>query len=195
MALTRDTGAIGFIFSSPPTPFNGATENGNYDFIQNFDIASDAARIYATSDPFNESAMQFMTMPDPTLAQLQANGDKILVVHGTSDPVFSVNDTVNWYEGLGGDVSSYARLFLVPGMNHCGGGPTTDRFDALESLMNWVEEGVAPENVEASVRADNAELPSDWSTERGRPLCPYPQVATYIGGDIDSAASFVCEEP
>jgi feruloyl esterase len=145
--------------------------------------------------------MEFMTPPNPTdLSTLKNRGAKLLVIHGTSDAVFSPLDTVNWYKGLqganSGDASNFARLFLVPGENHCGGGPTTDKFDTLDALVDWVEGGVAPESITASVRAENTELPASWAEDRTRPLCPYPLVAKYVGtGSIEDAANFSCEVP
>lgn len=199
MALTRDPGAVAFIWSTPPTPYNGSTEIGNFNFIQSFSMDDDAPQIYATNATYTESGFDFMTPPNPTdLSVIKNRGAKMMVLHGTSDPVFSANDTINWYENLesanSGDASDFTRLFLVPGMNHCGGGPTTDKFDALETLVSWVEGGIEPESVEASVRVDNSELPDDWSGERSRPLCPYPEVAIYSGsGDIEDAANFICQ--
>ena len=80
---------------------------------------------------------------------------------------------------------TFARLFLVPGMNHCGGGKATDQFDTLAALENWVEQGKAPERIIAR----GAAFPG-----RTRPLCPYPLVARYSGsGDVESAESFACK--
>jgi feruloyl esterase len=83
----------------------------------------------------------------------------------------------------------FARLFMVPGMAHCGGGEGPNRFDMVSALEQWVEHGKAPERIEASrVR--------DGKIDRTRPLCPYPQVATYDGkGDPNSAESFACKAP
>jgi feruloyl esterase len=79
-------------------------------------------------------------------------------------------------------------------MTHCGGGPATDQFDLFAALVDWVENGKAPQAVRATVRADNAELPPDWSKTRSRLLCNWPRVARYQGlGDLESSASFVCE--
>ena len=93
----------------------------------------------------------------------------------------------------------FARYFPVPGMNHCSGGPAADQFDLLTPLVQWVEQGVAPQAVPASVRGAghaggaNAELPKDWSASRTRPLCAYPTVARYAGsGSLEDAASFSC---
>lgn len=149
--------------------------------------------------------MSFMTPPDPVrLNGLKRRGAKLLVYHGTSDAVFSANDTTAWYEALraanGGDAADFARYFAVPGMNHCGGGPATDQFDMLTALVNWVEKGEAPDTILASARGAgnpggvNPEVPAEWSADRTRPLCAYPKVAVYEGaGDIERAESFRCQ--
>jgi feruloyl esterase len=83
-------------------------------------------------------------------------------------------------------VKNSLRLFMVPGMGHCNGGDGTDSFDMLSAIEKWVEQGKAPDRIEAArVR--------DGKTDRTRPLCPYPQVASYKGwGSTDDAANFVC---
>lgn len=143
-----------------------------------------------------------MTPPDaadPKLADFKANGGKLLIYQGQSDAVFAVNDMTRWYEQLaannGGDASSFARLFVVPGMNHCAGGPATDQFDALSALMTWGEAGQAPEQLQASVNPANQEVPTDWSKTRTRPLCVWPKIAKYKGGDPEKSQSFQCELP
>ena len=85
-------------------------------------------------------------------------------------------------------------------MGHCSGGPSTDQFDMLEPLVQWVEQGVAPDSVIASARGPgnaggvNAEVPAGWAADRTRPLCPYPKVARYSGsGSVDVAANFSCQ--
>jgi feruloyl esterase len=162
------------------------------------------AKVNATSTVYTESAMSFMTPPNPSnLGALKNRGAKMLVYHGTSDPIFSSDDTTAWYEALrtanAGDASNFARFFRVPGMNHCSGGPATDQFDMLTPLVNWVEKGQVPESVVASARGSgnaggvNADLPAAWSAARTRPLCAYPKVARYKGsGSVEDAASFTC---
>ncbi len=89
---------------------------------------------------------------------------------------------------LGGPTkaSSSVRLFLAPGMGHCGGGEGPNVFDKVGALEEWVERGKAPEKLIASHSTDG-------KVDRTRPLCPYPQVARYNGtGSIDDAANFVC---
>ena len=198
---TRDAGAVGFIFSTPPL----ADRPQGLPFALGFDMDRDAPRIAATDGVFRESALSFMTPPDAAnLSALRERGGRMIVYHGTSDPVFSSDDTQAWYERVraanGGDASSFARYFPVPGMNHCAGGPATDQFDMLSALVDWVEQGKAPASVTASARGagtpvPNAEVPAGWAAQRTRPLCPYPQVATYTGGDAERAGSFACKLP
>ncbi|MDC8784389.1 tannase/feruloyl esterase family alpha/beta hydrolase [Roseateles koreensis] len=199
-----DSGAVGLIFKVPPLA-GTSTADQLATWALTTSIDSMVAEINATNATYTESAMSFMTPPNPTnLATVKNRGAKMLVYHGVSDPIFSVNDTQAWYDGLrsanGGDASNFARFFRVPGMNHCSGGPAADQFDMLSKLVTWVEQGQAPESITATVRGAgnaggaNADLPSGWSPSRSRPLCPYPKVAKYIGsGDIESADNFRCE--
>jgi len=121
-------------------------------------------------------------------------GGKMLFFHGVSDPTFSAVDTIDYYNRLaaangGADsVQAWSRLFLVPGMGHCGGGSlTTDSFDLLTALVDWVERNVPPDAVVAS-RSSEPRL--------SRPLCAYPRYAHYSGrGDPNDAASFACRAP
>jgi feruloyl esterase len=139
---------------------------------------------------------------DPDLEPLERHGAKLIVYHGWSDASIPPMNSVDYYESvvshLGGRVNrdaalektqTFFRLFMVPGMNHCSGGPGTDNFDMLTALENWVEHGVAPARIVA------AHLTSG-KADRTRPLCPYPQVAVYTGsGSTDEAANFECRAP
>jgi feruloyl esterase len=201
LIATMGAGSLSYIFTTPPTRTAG-TPDELLGFLTRFDFDKDAPRIFATDATYTESAMGFMAPPDvdnPQLAAFRAHGGKLIVFHGNSDAVFSVNDTIRWFGKLGanvgGNAASVARLYTVPGMAHCGGGPATDRFDALGALVDWVEQGRAPATLAASVNAGNQELPAAWSKTRSRPLCPWPQVARYTGGDLESAASFRCANP
>lgn len=199
---TRDTGAVAFIWSVPPK--DPATFDG-VNFAINGSIDEMLTSINSNNDTYLESAVGFMNPPDPyDLSAVKDRGAKIMVYHGVSDPIFSPLDTVDWYNRLSanhqGDVSDFARLYLVPGMGHCAGGPAVDQFDLLTPLVRWVEEGSPPSGIIASARGDgnpggvNADLPGDWDANRTRPLCQYPLVARYDGsGNIESAASFTCE--
>ncbi len=112
---------------------------------------------------------------------------KLLLYHGLSDQGLSPLDTIAWYERLQGaraaKVQDWARLFLVPGMTHCAGGPATDQFDMLAAIVAWVEQDKAPQRI----LARGEHFPGEE-----RPLCPYPQLARYRGGDPHQAASFSC---
>ncbi len=194
-------GSVAYVFSTPPRPVAGnppALIRSLLDY--NFD--TDAPKIFATDAKYAESAMQFMTPPDAAmLTSFKSRGNRMIVYHGNSDPVFSVNDTINWYEALNrnhaGKAADFARLFTIPGLNHCQGGPATEQFDALTALVNWVEKGQAPEKILATARPGvNPDVPAGWQSNgvpRSRPLCPWPRQALYNGsGDVNDAASFSC---
>jgi pimeloyl-ACP methyl ester carboxylesterase len=201
LIATMGAGSLSYIFTTPPTRTPGTPED-LVKFLSGFDFDRDAPRIHAKDATFTESAMEFMAPPDvddPKLATFRAKGGKLIVYHGNSDAVFSVNDTTRWFERLqgnaGADAANFVRYYPVPGMAHCAGGPATDRFDALGALVDWVEQGKAPGALTASANPDNKELPANWSKTRTRPLCPSPQVARFVGGDLESAASFRCTTP
>jgi pimeloyl-ACP methyl ester carboxylesterase len=118
---------------------------------------------------------------------LAVKGGKLIVYHGLSDQAMWAGPLITWYEQLlprtDTGPQDWARLFLVPGMTHCGGGQATDQFDMLTTIQNWVEKGQAPGSVLATGKA----FPGV-----SRPLCPYPQVARYDAGDPANAQSFSC---
>ena len=136
------------------------------------------------SDPLVEPA-------STNLSTFSLNGGKLIFFHGDSDPWFSPLDTLGYYKSLAAanngseNVAQWSRMFLVPGMAHCGGGPSLDRFDMLSAAVNWVEKDAAPDFVIATGHA----FPG-----RSRPLCAYPKHAQYIGtGDTQDARNFRCE--
>lgn len=200
----RDAVALAFVFTTPPA--SPAAVHGRdttlFDHALRFSLDSDLPRISASDATYTESAMAFMTPPDLAMRGFVARGGKLLVVHGSADPVFSALDTIRWHEGFraahGAAAERHARLFLVPGMNHSRGGPATDQMDLVDALVRWVEQGLAPDAVVASARGPgsavpNPELPATWSRTRTRLLCPHPQVARYQGsGDPERAGSFAC---
>lgn len=198
--ISRDSGAVAFIWQTPP---ESAASFNDAQFALNGSVDSMLAKVQATNGTFTESGLSLMMPPDyGKLPVLRNRGAKLMVYHGTADPIFSSDDTVQWYDTLRrnhGNAADFARLYLVPGMNHCSGGPATDQFDMLSSLVAWVEKGQAPDRVIASARGAgnaggaNADLPANWSPTRTRPLCPHPLAARYNGsGDMESAASFSC---
>jgi feruloyl esterase len=204
----RDPVAVGYIFTTPPhyPLVLEAYGTSLLDYALNwngtgFDVDRDAPKIYATDDTYTESAMYFMTPPDLLMKQLHAKKGKLIVVHGSADPVFSVADTVNWYEELSAHykkhTKDFARLFIVPGMSHSRGGPACDQYDLVDALVDWVEKGIEPDAITATARgASNDEVPASWNPERTRPLCAYPSVPLYDGhGDPEDASSFSCVTP
>lgn len=210
-SVTLDPGAVAFIFTTPPfitPPQNPFSFNG-LDYALNwngagFDPDIDAPKIFATNATYTESAMSFMTPPNLTMSGLIRYNTKLMVMHGVSDGVFSPADTIKWYENFqdkwGHRASDTARLFLVPQMSHCSGGPSCDQFDMVDALVKWVEKGKAPDSIVAKARGTganvvNTEVPTTWAPDRTRLLCPYPAVAEYRRGPIDDAASFKCVFP
>lgn len=198
-ATNLDAGATGIIFKVPPE--NPATFEP-LKFAMSTDLDALYAGITATSPLYTESAMSFMTPPDPTrMHGLRNRGGKIMVYHGVSDSIFSVNDTEAWYKGVQANTgSNFARFYPVPGMGHCSGGPATDQFDMLTPLVNWVEQGQQPGDIVAKARGAgnpggvNADLPAAWAADRSRPLCAHPKVARYNGtGSLELASSFTCQ--
>jgi feruloyl esterase len=129
---------------------------------------------------------------DPNLAAFFARGAKLIQYHGWADPQIQPLSSVKYYDrvlqrmGGAAAVKENYRLFMVPGMAHCGGGEGTSTFDMLAALEQWVEQRRAPDSIPAS-RVVNGRI------DRTRPLCPSPQQATYTGsGDINDAKNFVC---
>jgi pimeloyl-ACP methyl ester carboxylesterase len=199
--LVLDSGAVGTIFKVPPSTaplINGPA------FSLGLDIDQALAELYATNATYTEAAMSFMTPPNAgDMSAVQRRGAKILVYHGVSDPIFSIADTQRWLQEVdrssGQRAGDFARLYPVPGMGHCSGGPATDQADFLSPLVAWVEHGVTPEAITASARGPgnpggvNPEVPATWAPDRTRPLCPYPSVARYRGlGDVERASSWQC---
>jgi len=124
------------------------------------------------------------------LSTFAAHGGKLIFFHGDSDPWFSPLDTFDYYKDVaaanGGldAVLKWSQFYFVPGMSHCGAGPSLDQFDLLTALSNWVEKGIEPKSVITTGKA----FPG-----RSRPLCPYPKHAQYTGqGNTEDAANFEC---
>ena len=187
---------LGWVNHSGPQPSDYATgvfraivmKDPQWDF-HSFDIERDL--------PVAQKAMQSnMDAVDRNLRPFFAHGGKLIQYHGWNDPGVPPQGSVNYYRAvsqttgtaLNKTQDSY-RLFMVPGMGHCGGGDGTSRFNMIAALEEWVEQGKAPDRIEASRERNGV-------VDRTRPLCPYPQVAAYLGsGSTDEAHNFSCRIP
>jgi feruloyl esterase len=139
-----------------------------------------------------------MAVVNSVLADLRpfkARHGKLIVYHGLADGNVPAEDAIGYYEkvvrAMGGLAATavFARLFLVPGMGHCSGGPGPDTFDAVGALDRWAVSGMAPRQILASHVTGGV-------TDRTRPLCAYPAIARWKGsGSSDDADNFVCESP
>ncbi len=188
--LTLGGAALPLVFVTPPV---ATAQSALAQYMFGFDFDADAPKIFATSGIYAESAMDFMSGSSTDRSAFKAHGGKLIIYHGTSDGVFSISDTIDWYDALAAatasPVADFVRVFPVPGLGHCFGGPATGTFDAFAALIDWVEHGVAPDRIAATAPAG-----TPWPG-RSRPLCPYPRHARYTGsGSIEEAANFACAD-
>lgn len=149
----------------------------------------------------DDTLASMVNATSPDLQTFKAHGHKLIVYHGWADVIVPSLESINYYQSVESaqaeeaarhhrskteETQGFYRLFMVPGMAHCAGGPGLNGIDAFESLELWVERGIAPEKIIAK-RADKG------VTQMTRPVCPYPQAARYNGdGDPNDAASFSC---
>ena len=143
--------------------------------------------------PGLDALRRSLNATDPDLAAFRKRGGKLIVWFGWADPLVNPARVVEYYQAVRGRMGSstgdFFRLYMIPGVFHCGGGPGCDSFARLSTLIQWVEGGTAPDNVVASC------IQGDKVT-RTRPLCAYPAVATYRGfGSPDQADSYTCLPP
>lgn len=180
--------ALASAFTTPPVALGSPDALLAYQLNFNFD--RDAAGIYAVAEPFTRSAWDDVGARSTDLSAFRARHGRMVVAHGESDPVFSLKDTLNWFDDVnaanGGHAADFVRVFPVPGMCHCGGGSATDQYDLFTALVTWVEQGQAPQSIVAA-----AGPATPWPG-RTRPLCVYPQWAKYTGGNPETASSFQC---
>ncbi|HMF96548.1 MAG TPA: tannase/feruloyl esterase family alpha/beta hydrolase [Vicinamibacterales bacterium] len=152
-----------------------------YDWLS-FNLDADLDKI--------EAARTLLDATNPDLSRFKAHGGKMITYFGWADPALNPMMGVRYYDSVvkqaGTATTDFYRLFMVPGMFHCGGGIGTSAFDAFTPLVEWVEKGTAPQTIAAARMVDGKAV-------RTRPLCPYPSVAKYKGtGSVDEAANFSC---
>lgn len=145
---------------------------------------------------FDQSTEEFgavIATDNPDLSVFRDRGGKIVLWHGWADDMIPTGGSIDYYQRvqrqMGGaeKTAEFARLFLAPGVGHCSGGPGPQPAGQFDAVVRWVEEGKAPEVLNA-VRRDRA-----GSVVRSRPLCQFPLVAKHKGtGSTDDAANFVC---
>jgi feruloyl esterase len=155
-----------------------AYNDPNYDW-QKFDLDRDMA--------FLDKQIGYVDAVNPDLGRFKSSGGKLLLYHGWADTTITPETTIWYYDSvlnrMGKNQSDWLRLFMVPAMGHCNGG---FNFDNLAVLENWVEKGVAPDQITGNFSAQGMT----------RPLCPYPQAAEYNGaGDLKNAANWTCKAP
>jgi hypothetical protein len=196
-------------------PFNGeAAFDGLFKWVfgadwdwRKFDFERDMPKVDAALGPSVNGAMR------GDVSQFRARGGKLVLFQGLADTLVAPGQTLDFYNGLGrkfggtAQVRDFARLFLAPGMMHCGGGQgpsafnsanggqrkppsNTARDDMFTAMTHWVEEGVAPTQIIATKYVDDT--PAKGIALQ-RPLCAYPEKAWYKGpGDTHEAGSFMC---
>lgn len=181
---------FGQSFGFPGSPHN----------YQNFDFHRDV-------DTVDDQLAPVLNATSTDLRDFRERGGKLIMYHGWADPLIASQNSINYFNALVKDhghgleqasfvpgrdpnlarTQSYARLFMVPGMYHCSGGPGPNVFDALTPLVNWVEKGQAPETIIATKLATPPAVPMT------RPLCVFPKVAKYNGsGSTSVASNFTC---
>ena len=156
----------------------------------------------------DEKTARALNATDPDLSRFQARGGKLILYHGWNDPAISPLNTINYYNSVlkvegTQQAESFVRLYMIPGMQHCLGGPGASSFGQLgttttkgqehgiyAALEEWVEKNTPPGDVIGTKYIDDSPAKGAMLT---RPICPYPQVAKYNGsGAVTDSASFVC---
>ena len=166
-------------------------ENQNYD-SRTFNFDSDVD--FANGKLVVGQTMASVVNAPPDIKAFGARGGKLLVWHGWDDEQVHSLSSIDYHgqvvaANTKAEADKFFRLFMMPGVAHCGGGAGPDTIDTLGALERWVEQGIAPSQIIAS-------KVTGGTTTRTRPLCPYPQVARYSGsGSIDLAANFSCVSP
>jgi feruloyl esterase len=162
-----------------------AYENADWDW-RSFDLDRDLKVV-------DEKVGNIVNAINPDLSAFKARGGKLILYHGWNDTAISPGNTINYYNSvlskMGAKQDNWVRLFMIPGMGHCQGGPGPNQVNYMGALERWRESGAAPDQLQAYHVTNNR-------VDMARPLCPYPQVAQYKGvSSTNDAANFVCKAP
>lgn len=165
--------------------FQVAYNNAKWDPLT-FDLERDLPLV-------DEKVGAIVNATNPDLRAFKARGGKVLMYHGWNDTAISPGNAIDYFTSvqkkMGGRQDDFIRLFMAPGMQHCGGGVGPNQVNWMAALERWREAGVAPDRIDAVRVANNR-------VEMTRPLCPYPQMAQYKGtGSTNDANNFVCKAP
>jgi feruloyl esterase len=136
--------------------------------------------------PLIDEAVGYVDAVNPDLGRFKQKGGKLLLTHGWADPSITPENTILYYESvlnkIGENQSDWLRLFMAPGMGHCRGGDGVNTFDSIGAMENWVEKGIAPN-----------QMTGKGAQGFTRPMCPYPQYAEYKGsGDVRDGSNWTC---
>ena len=165
--------------------FQVAYDDVNWDW-RTFDIDRDLKVV-------DQKVGSIVNAVSPDLTSFKARGGKLLMYHGWNDTAISPGNSIDYYSSvlarMGPKQETFIRLFMAPGMQHCGNGPGPNQANYMAALERWREGGVAPGELLASHVTGNR-------IDMTRPLCPYPQVAQYTGtGSVNDAGNFACKAP
>jgi feruloyl esterase len=165
--------------------FQVAYDNLNWDW-RGFDLDRDLKVV-------DEKVGTIINAVNPDLSAFKARGGKLILYHGWNDTAISPGNTINYYTSvlskMGQKQDNWIRLFMIPGMGHCQGGPGPSQVNYMGALERWRESGIAPDLMPAYHVTNNR-------VDMARPLCPFPQIAQYKGvGSTNDAANFVCKAP
>ena len=169
--------------------FSDVVHPGEHYDLMSFRYDRDMPAIEAKFAPLLNST-------DPDLSAFKGRGGKLIQYHGWADPAIPSKASIVYFEAVQqrmGDTAAFYRLFMVPGMLHCAGGPGPSAFDTQAAISAWVEEQKPPSRIVAvKFVADDPRQ----GVARDRPLCPYPQTASWNGaGDRSKAANYICSKP